>query len=60
MNTLKQYWKFFVSVITLILALFVGLLAIFTYVFESENTEVDPDGVFVPEALVDGFQNLQL
>lgn len=58
MNTLKQYWKFFVSVITLILALFVGLLAIVTYVFESENTEVDPDGVFVPEALVDGFQNL--
>lgn len=58
MSTLKQYWKFFVSVITLILALFVGLLAIVTYVFESENTEVDPDGVFVPEALVDGFQNL--
>lgn len=60
MNTLKQYWKFFVSVITPILALFVGLLAIVTYVFESENIEVDPDGVFVPEALVDGFQNLQL
>lgn len=58
MNTLKQYWKFFVSVITIILALFVGLLAIVTYVFESENIEVDPDGVFVPEALVDGFQNL--
>lgn len=58
MNTLKQYWKFFVSVITLILALFVGLLTLVTYVFESENTEVDPDGVFVPEALVDGFQNL--
>lgn len=58
MNTLKQYWKFFVSVITLILALFVGLFALVTYVFESENTEVDPDGVFVPEALVHGFQNL--
>ena len=58
MNTQKQYWKFFVSIMALIITLFVGIISLIVYVFDSENVQVDPDGVFVPEAIVNGFQNL--
>ncbi len=58
MDTLKQYWKFFVSVMFLILALFLAVIGFVTYIFDSENIQIDPDGVLIPNAFIDGFQNI--